>query len=93
MAKKKNVVMSLEKLARMVERGFDGVERKFEGVDRRFVEVDGRLDGIERRLDAHELVLKAMQNSFEEIARELRTNTFDLEQRVVRLGKRTGLRR
>jgi archaellum component FlaC len=95
----KNGKMTLDKLGRMVERGFERaavkeeVNRKLDGLNQRMDDVDNHFEAIERRLDTHESILKAMKDSFEEITRELRSGSFDLEQRVVRLEKRAGLRR
>jgi archaellum component FlaC len=96
---KKNSTITLEKIARMVERGFEKtatkeeVNRKLDGLNQRMDDADNHFEAIERRLDAHESILKAMRDSFEEITRELRNGSFDLEQRVIRLEKRAGLRR
>ena len=55
---KKNV--TIDDLAVMVQKGFDGVDEKFERVDKRFEQVDKRFDGIDKRLDG--MVTKAEMN-------------------------------
>ena len=44
MAKKKTTI---EDLAGMVKRGFDGVDKRFEQVDKRFEQVDKRFDALD----------------------------------------------
>lgn len=44
--KKKNV--TINDLAVMVGKGFDGVDKRFDGVDKRFDAIDFRLDKIEK---------------------------------------------
>jgi len=51
MAKKIKKNLSLDNLAGMVKRGFDGVDKRFDGVDKRFDGVDKRFDKIEIRLN------------------------------------------
>ena len=48
MAKK---TVTTEDLARMVQKGFEGVDEKFDGVNERFDRVDSRLDRVEGRLE------------------------------------------
>jgi len=45
MAKKK---MTIDTLAVMINRGFEGVDKRFEDVDKRFDAVDARLERIEK---------------------------------------------
>lgn len=58
MAKK----MTLEQVARMTQKGFDGMANKMdsfrEEVNGRFEEVNLRFDGVDRRLDAVEGEIK-----------------------------------
>lgn len=42
--------MSIEDLARITAKGFEGVERRFEGVEKRLDGIDMRLDRIESLL-------------------------------------------
>lgn len=54
---KKNITM--DDLAVMVKKGFDGVDTRFNGVDLRFNKVDKRFDNIEGRFDKIERILVA----------------------------------
>ena len=48
MAKKK---MTIEDLAGITKKGFDGVDRRFEQVDKRFDAVDRRFDAVDKRFE------------------------------------------
>ena len=75
MAKK----MTIEDLAGMVQRGFDGVDKKFEGVHERFNEVENKIEAlrleIENRLDS-------LEKRFQKIEYEALD---DFRQRITRL--------
>jgi len=43
--------ITIEDLAGMVKRGFDGVDERFDGIDKRFDGVDGKFRGINERFD------------------------------------------
>ena len=47
MAKKIKKNLSLDNLAGMVKRGFDGVDKRFDGVDKRFDKIEIRLNNLE----------------------------------------------
>ena len=55
---KKNI--TIDDLAVMVQKGFDGVDKKFEQVDKRFEQVDKRFEQVDKRLDT--MVTKAEMN-------------------------------
>jgi len=44
-------------LARMVQKGFNGVDQRFDKVDQRFDKVDQRFDKVEDRLETIEKLL------------------------------------
>ncbi len=46
---KKNI--TIENLAHMVKKGFDGVDVRFDRVDQRFERVDQRFDKVDQRFD------------------------------------------
>jgi len=59
---------SIEGLAKMVKKGFDGVDEKFEKVDKRFEKInekferiDGRFENVNARLDTIEQDLKEIK--------------------------------
>lgn len=47
---KKNI--TIENLAHMVKKGFDGADLRFDKVDQRFDDVKSRFEGVNRRFDA-----------------------------------------
>ncbi len=51
----KNV--TIDTLARMIQKGFVGVDEKFEAVDKRFDAVDKRFDEMDKRFDKIEYIL------------------------------------
>ena len=67
MAKKK---ITIDTLAVMINRGFEGVDKRFEDVDKRFDAVDARLDRIEkliladhkRRIERLEVEMKDLKD-------------------------------
>jgi len=69
----KNKNTTIDDLAIMVKKGFDGVDRRFDGVDRRFDGVDRRLDKVEKRLDRIEkLILADHRDRIEKLEMEVR---------------------
>lgn len=64
MAKQKT---TLDDLAEMVKRGFDGIEKRFEQVDERFEQVDKRFVSIEGRLDHVDARLSYIERDISEI--------------------------
>ncbi|MEK7208361.1 MAG: hypothetical protein AAB699_02305 [Patescibacteria group bacterium] len=64
MAKK----ITVEDLAGITAKGFEGVDKRFDGVDKRFDAVDKRLDGVDVRLDRIEnLLLRDHLNRIERL--------------------------
>jgi len=67
MVKKK---ITIDTLAVMINRGFEGVDKRFDGVDQRFDAVDARLDRIEklilvdhkRRIERLEVEMKDLKD-------------------------------
>ena len=55
--KKKNT--TINDLAVMVGKGFDGVDKRFDGVDKRFDGIDKRFDAVDFRLDKIEKLILA----------------------------------
>ncbi|MBI2577810.1 MAG: hypothetical protein HYV77_03115 [Candidatus Wildermuthbacteria bacterium] len=51
--------VTIKDLARMVQRGFEGVDNKFAKVDEKFAKVDERFDGLEKRFDRIEYLLES----------------------------------
>jgi archaellum component FlaC len=47
----KNKNITIDDLAIMVKKGFDGVDKRFDGVDKRFEAIDKRFDGVDKRFD------------------------------------------
>lgn len=50
MIKNKNNKVTLEDLANMVAKGFDGVDKRFDGVDKRFDRIEHDLTDVKQRL-------------------------------------------
>lgn len=74
---KKNV--TIDDLAVMVQKGFDGVDKKFDQVDKRFEQVDKRFDSMvtkaemNRRFDGLEdRVLASHQKRIEKLETEVK---------------------
>ncbi len=64
--KKKNV--TINDLAVMVGKGFDGVDKRFDGVDKRFDAIDFRLDKIEKLILAdHKRRIEKLEEEIKEI--------------------------
>ena len=74
MAKK----VTLDNLAGMIKRGFDGVDKRFESVDKRF-------DGIEKRLANLEEGQEEIKLKLDNVA--YRFELVELQKRVDRLEK------
>ena len=62
----KNKNTTIDDLAIMVKKGFDGVDRRFDGVDRRLDKVEKRLDRIEK------LILADHRDRIEKLEMEVR---------------------
>lgn len=61
---KKNI--TINDLATMVGKGFDGVDKRFDGVDKRFDAIDFRLDKIEK------LILADHKKRIEKLEEEIK---------------------
>lgn len=60
--------ITIDILAVMMKKGFDGVDKCFNEVDKRFNEVDKRFDEVEKRLDRIEnFLLKRHENEIENL--------------------------
>ena len=89
---KKNI--TLDNLAGMVKRGFDGVDKRFDGVDKRLNGVDKRFDKIENTLknfreenslEHEEIKLRLSQVAF-------RFEVEELDRRLKRVEAKVGLK-
>lgn len=70
--------VTLDSLAEMIKKGFDGVDERFNGVDKRLDEVEYRLGDVETRLDDIEQKLDNAAYRFE--LQELKGRVEVLEQ-------------
>jgi archaellum component FlaC len=69
----KNKNLTIDDLALMVKKGFDGVDKRFNGVDKRFDKVEKRLDKVEKRLDRIEkLILADQKERIEKLEMEVK---------------------
>ena len=67
----KNKNITIEDLAGMVKKGFDGADKRFDGVDGKLKEIDIRLDHIEnlilkqysRRIETLEMRIKRLEEA------------------------------
>lgn len=74
MAKKK---VTIEDLAGMTQRGFEGVDKRFEGVDKRFAQADSKIESfrteVNQRFDHIEnLLIRAHENRIEKLEDDVR---------------------
>lgn len=77
--------ITIEHLAIMVQKGFEGVDKKFEVVDKRFENIENRLDRIENRLD---LIESELHNIKQELYKVIYRHEFELlKDRVTELEK------
>ncbi|MBI2041555.1 MAG: hypothetical protein HYT20_00865 [Candidatus Nealsonbacteria bacterium] len=68
---KKNI--TIDDLARMVQKGFDGTDLRFDKVNLRFDKVDGRLNKIDDRLETIEkLFIADHRQRIEKLETEVR---------------------
>jgi archaellum component FlaC len=64
--KGKNI--TIDDLAVMVKKGFDGVDKRFDGVDKRFDGVDDRLERIEKLILAnHKRRIEKLETEVKEL--------------------------
>lgn len=92
MAKK----ITLESLAQMIERGFEQTSTKEElhAVEHRLDGVEQQLDGVERKIDALDISVHEIKMVLPPLAHtvgRLEVEVIDLQSRVSRLEKKTGL--
>lgn len=85
---KKNV--SLDDLAVMVKRGFDGVDKRFDGVDKKFDGVDKKFDKVEKRLENLEQGQEEIKLKLDRVA--YRFEVEELDRRVKRIETRLGIK-
>lgn len=87
--------MTLEDLALMVKKGFDGVDEKFSGVDERFESVDTNFRAVFSDLDLVKQDIRDIKITLGPIVQMVATLQVDmssLENRVMRLEKKAGVR-
>lgn len=82
--------INLDKIARMVQRGFEASSKDLQEFR---AETSGRLSGMENRLDAIEQGFVFLRTEIKDLRHDTYSDIIDLQGRVVRLEKRTGLRR
>jgi hypothetical protein len=94
---KKKEKINLEKLARMVERGFAASSRDLQDfraeTSRDSEATANRFSGVLNRLDAIEQHLVFMRTEMKDLQRDTHGEIIDLRDRVIRLEKRAGLRK
>jgi predicted nucleic acid-binding Zn-ribbon protein len=86
--KKKNV--TLDDLAGMVAKGFEGVNKQFEGVEGRFKGIDNQFKGVNQRLAALEEGQEQIKLKLDNVA--YRFELIELQKRVERLEAKSGIR-
>ena len=84
MKKSKLKKVTLDTLAGMVKRGFDGADKRFDKVDSRFDKIDSRLGNLEQGQDEIKVRLDNVAYRFE---------VEDLQRRVKKLEFKLGIRR
>ena len=72
--------ITIEDLAGMMKRGFDGVDERFNGVDKKFLGIDERFDEIDERFDG-------IDKRFDEVDKRFDQNTEQHQQIFKRLEK------
>jgi hypothetical protein len=90
MTKKKNGKMDLDKLARMVQKGFEDTNNL---TSRGFSELADRMDGMDNRLSAVEQNIIFLRTDMKDLKHDTYIEVEDLRERVARLEKRTGIRK
>ena len=75
----KNGKMTLEKLAVMVARGFEGTDKKFEGIDKRLDRVEAKLSEHDRRFSKLEYQIDEVK---EIVERFEKSDILNLQKRV-----------
>lgn len=82
--------MTLEKLAGMVQQGFDSMDARFTSLENRVTAIEKRLNAIEARLDSLESEIMAIRR---QLAKAVYQYEFDaLERRIVVLEGKAGIR-
>jgi len=103
----KNGKMTLEKLARMVQKGFEEtatkkefqalreeIDQRFQDMDRRFDEIDIHFQGVDNKINALHFEIKEIKSILPPLFKAM--SQFDVEvvslrQRVSRIEKKVGL--
>jgi len=83
MARKIKKNITLDNLAGMIKRGFDGVDKRFDGVDKRFDKVEARLSNLENGQEEIKLKLDRVAYRFE---------IEELDRRLKRIETRLGFK-
>jgi hypothetical protein len=90
--------MTLERLARITERGFASVEGRLDSAEERLgrfqADVDSRLEGVDRKLDSMENELREIGIVLGPLVRTVAAMEIDLRElrgRVNRLERKAGL--
>ena len=83
MVKKNKKNTTLDNLAGMIKRGFDGVDKRFDGVDKRFDKVEARLSNLENGQEEIKLKLDRVAYRFE---------IEELDRRLKRIETRLGFK-
>lgn len=98
---KKNKQTTIDDLALMVKKGFDGVNgeanKRFNQVDERFEKIDRKLNKIDERFDGMDERLVSLEKGQEEIKMKLdnvvyRTEFIELQRRIEVLEKTVGVK-
>lgn len=86
--------ISLDDLAGMVKRGFDGVDKRFDQIDKRFEQVDKRLGSIELKIAHLEARVSMIERDIAEIRKGLisKIDFEDLMSRVKYLELKIGIK-
>ena len=63
-----NEKITINDLAGIIKRSFDGVDKRFDGVDKRFDGVDKRFDGVDQRMDTIDQKLIGVNQRLDKLA-------------------------
>lgn len=85
---RKNI--TINDLAGMVKKGFDGVDKRFDGVDKRFDGVDKRFNNVEARLRNLEDGQEEIKLKLDQVA--YRFEVVELQKRLKRVEARLGIK-
>lgn len=103
-AMKKKNQMTTEQLARIIQKGFDGIEHRVatkgelesfrEDVNNRFEDMDNRFEGVGRRLDSIENEIREIKIVLGPLVRTVAAMEIDLKDlrgRIYRLERKVGI--